>query len=644
MKCQPRPLAFSLLFVTVALAGCGSVENEGFPPKPEEIPQASFDSAAAKRWELLAKELRIDDGTTVTNETDLTKKLSTVSEFLTSTDPKVQADYTAKRDAIALQYAKESYKGRCAAIDLIQEVSNAKVADTTTGKISDFAGAKIYLMNYRLQADSKGTAEPKTPRPRSGLVVMPTTPASPAGDNTKKFPLVAYGHGGDNGLTYTEIFAVFGQYQGNHIIVAPSFPGEPVCKGGIDYGSTDTCDKEGKLAEASNATREPFITDTDELLGMHDCLVRASMGLSESLTPYVIPVTEEKDAKGNKLSTQAFQSFLTANVKRIAPAASLSGGDPKNLLPVSYMAGLSRGGFTAQLALAKAGGTLGTLAAVQKETTEKATAAGLSAGDIQTQVRTEVAKVVGTGFFQPPRFSCALDLFGPSTFLATSYRLGLEAFVKGYGNKTSFYDLPTGEQLFERWKGYGEGVRFNTSSGKLASNDEENAKAAAELLFKMDAPLQSPLILGALQNWSDTATQKQGSMLILHGLFDKVVPAAQSQVSSTIYFGVNAKAVGADAIPGVNLDALGFTPPSTFLTTGADGKPALKPRVLQHGDLAFFTSTYTTSLMQCASGNAALDAACKAANEAKNTTYAKATPQQALVKWLSSDCAASTTP
>jgi hypothetical protein len=160
--------------------------------------------------------------------------------------------------------------------------------------------------------------------------------------------------------------------------------------------------------------------------------------------------------------------------------------NPTFVLPVSYMAGLSRGGLTAQLALAKAGGTLGTLSAVQTKVTSEATAAGLTdAAQIGTLVKTEVEKVVGTGFFQPPRFSCAIDFFGPSTFLATSYRLGLEAFVKGYGNKTSFYDLPTGEQLFERWKAYGEGVKFKKSDGTLAANDAENAKDAAELIFKI---------------------------------------------------------------------------------------------------------------------------------------------------------------
>jgi hypothetical protein len=642
MTCRPLPLTLSFLALASTVAGCGSAENEGFPPKPEDIPQASFNSPAAARWKLLAKELRIDDGTQVTDDVDLTAKLSKVSSYLTSADAKVQAEYTAKRDAIALQYAKESYKTRCAAIDLIQEISAAKVADATTGKVSDFAGAKLYLMNYRLQADAKGTAEPTT-AVRSGLVVLPTTSVSAQNDNTKKYPLVAYGHGGDNGLSYSEIMAVFGQYQGNHIVVAPSFPGEPVCKGGIDYGRTDTCDKDGKIAEATKAFREPFITDTDEFLGIHDCLVRASMGVSTSLAPYVIPVTKERDAKGTEVTTKAFQTFLTGNVKRIGGTPSST--DPTFVLPVSYMAGLSRGGLTAQLALAKAGGTLGTLSAVQTKVTSEATAAGLTdAAQIGTLVKTEVEKVVGTGFFQPPRFSCAIDFFGPSTFLATSYRLGLEAFVKGYGNKTSFYDLPTGEQLFERWKAYGEGVKFKKSDGTLAANDAENAKAAAELIFKMDVPLQSPLILGSLRNWNSTSSKKQGSMLILHGLFDKVVPAAQSQVSSTIYFGVNAKAVATGALPGVNVDALGLTPPAAFLTTGADGKPALKGRALQHGDAAFFTSTYTASLTQCATGNATLDAACKASNAALDKTYAKATPQAALAKWLSTDCAASTAP
>jgi len=635
------PLASVVVLATAAtvlsgsLTGCGKGENIGFPEKPQDLPTSAFDTAAALRWKLLAKELRIDDGTRAGNEADLTRRLAGVSDYLTKTsDAAIQAEYAAKLDAAAREYAATSYKGRCASIDEVQELATAKQL-SSAGIVSDFLDAKVYVMKYKLQKNTAGDAESVT---RTGLLVVPTTDVSAESDNTKKYPLVAFAHSGENGLSYAEIGGLFGQLQGTHVIVAPSFPGEPICKAGVDFASTRTCDAGGKIAEASNLPREPFVTDVDEVLGMHECIVRASIGVSANLARQVIPITKQLDATGAEVSGGALQSFLANNLKRIEAnpptPASAAEFNPVAYMPVSYITGISRGGFTAQLALARAGGILSALSTIP----------------VNADYAQKVQAVVGTKFFQPPRFSCALDLFGPSTFLATEFRVGLEAFIKGYGDKTSFALLPTGPQLNERWKAYGEGVKLVATNGKAATTDAGNAKLAADKLFKMDGPLQAPFIIAALRNWSSTATtaNKRGALLFLHGLYDAVVPSSQSKLASTIYFRVGASIAANPAlaaqIPGVSIDALGLQPGASFLTTDAAGKPALKKGNLQHGDRAFFTSTYSESLLQCGSGNAALDAACKQLNAKQDAGYAKATAQMAFVKWLRTDCAASTTP
>jgi hypothetical protein len=300
---------------------------------------------------------------------------------------------------------------------------------------------------------------------------------------------------------------------------------------------------------------------------------------------------------------------------------------------------VSRGGLTAQLALARAGGQLSVLGGIRDKIVADDSIPAASKG---TAIGSSVQQVFGTSFFQPMRFSCAVSLFGPTTFLATEFRLALESYVKGYGDKTSFAQLPTGQQLLERWKGYGQGVKFNDAAGKPAADDAANAKLAAKLLMRMDVPLQTPFIEAALQNWTSTATDKRGALALIHGLYDKIVPSSQSKIAATVYFGVNAQAASL-GFPGVRLAALGMAPKAEFLTKAADGTMTPKPdasRAFQHGDGAFFTGAYGESLTQCASGNEELDAACKQANQAQGTKYAKQDPIAAFGTWLGTDCAA----
>ena len=80
------------------------------------------------------------------------------------------------------------------------------------------AAADVYMMQYELE-DSPGVDGAQI---RSALLIIPSL-----ADVSKRAPIIAYAHGGDKGLNYPEIAGILGELQRDHIIIAPTFPGEP---------------------------------------------------------------------------------------------------------------------------------------------------------------------------------------------------------------------------------------------------------------------------------------------------------------------------------------------------------------------------------------------------------------------------------
>lgn len=506
-----------LLLIATAVACGKEPKTSGLPPKPEELTTDLADEgakAAQAQWAALASALGIAPNL-AGSEAELKAQLASPPTFLNSARAKDHATLVGK---IAQGYGAKAYATRCASIDGVQELGPAKTVDPATGQATDFAGAKLYLMKYKLQADATGKAETES---RSGLLTIPTQAGGQA-------VLAAYAHGGAFGLGYGEIAGALGELQGSHVVIAPTYPGEPLCKQAVD-AATRSCDAAG-VAVAAGTAGDPYDADADELLGMYDCVARATIGKADG------PML----AANGTATGATLGAALQGVVKR-------HGTGTLAQLPQGILLGASRGGLVAEIALAKTGAAL---AAIGAATT---------------------ADPLGPAYLSPSYFSCAAVVSGPTSFTFAEFRLFLEQWVKGRVASTSFIAFPGIAPLAGLFEPY--------RSGAI------DADAAMLLVAKRDGALTSPLAVAALRNWTKfekgTSNGAAGALLSMHGTADKVVPISQAALFFNVMLGTSTSpaVVGSDPAkaPGLTLTSRAFAPKS-------EGG-------LQHGDASFFAST-----------------------------------------------------
>ena len=294
--------------------GCGkAVSNENIPKPADELTTDDISDegviARQAKWDEIATALGIGNNKASTSA-ELLTQLGTPSTYLTTNT----AGLPGLMTTLVTQYAAKANLARCAAIDSVTEWKAA--SDATGAPVA----AKVYLMKYKLQTNSAGTAEDIV---RSGLLVVPDV-------GTQTSRLVAYGHGGDSGLAYPDLAANWGALQASNMIVAPAFPGEAVCN--ASTGSDKTCDSSGNYAEAVG-TAVPYDNDADDLLGMYDCVIRAYAG--SNTAPFNL-------------------SAATGYATRLKP----NGGGAATALPQSVLAGASRGGLVSLIAAGRMGAHL----------------------------------------------------------------------------------------------------------------------------------------------------------------------------------------------------------------------------------------------------------------------------------------------
>lgn len=532
--------------------GCGkAVSNENIPKPADELTTDDISDAGVlarqAKWDEMATALGIGNNKASTSA-ELLTQLATPSTYLTTNTAALPALMTT----LVTQYAATANKARCAAIDSVELWKDA----------SDSAGAavaaKVYLMKYKLQTDNVGTAESDT---RAGLFIVPD-----AGVQTAR--LVAYGHGGDSGLSYDDLAANWGALQASNVIVAPAFPSEAVCN--AKTGANKACDSSGNKADGVG-TSLPYDNDADDLLGMYDCVIRAYAG--SNAAPFDL---------------SAAADYAT----RLKP----NGGSPRPMypLPLSVLAGASRGGLVAMVAAGRMG-------------------AHLSANGT-------LGSSYGAGSF----FSCAVNMAGPVGPTVGKARIYFELLVKGTLENSAFINLPGLRKLKDLFSDYIAG--------------EVTADVAKMRVVQRDVTLTSPLIQGALRNWkaysatpNPTSQSQRGRLLYLHGDADATVPATDTQLSYNVMAGMTATQIstysstGSASFPGLNLTARIFTDAGHF-------------------DTAYFTgatSTYPDSYIATAAIDTLNDTTLGgfgAAGFMNKTSYLSATPETVLTNWLTEQC------
>ncbi len=479
------------LAAVLASQGCGkAVSNENIPKAADELTTEDVSDESVKlrqtKWEELAAALGIGTNRASTSS-DLVTQLGTPSTYLTTNASALPGLMTT----LTTQYAAKANQARCAAVD---SVTFWKAAYDATGTA---VAAKVYLMKYKLQTDSAGTAEENV---RSGLFVVPDA-------GVQNARLIAYGHGGDSGLSYNEIAANFGALQASNVIVAPAFPSEAVCN--ANTGDNKACDAEGNLADGVG-TALPYDNDADDLLGMYDCVFRAYA--TNNASPY-------------NLSTA--DSYRT----RIKP---YGGTGPLATAPLAVLAGASRGGLVSMVAAGRMGAHL---------------AAGAATG------------ALGTAYGNPSFFGCSVNFAGPVGPTVGKARIYFELLVKGTIENSAFINLPGIRKLKDLFNDYIAGeVTADVAKMRAVQRD---VTLTSPLIT---AALQNwKTYAGTTQN--ALLQSRRGRMLWLHGDADTVVPVTDAQLQYNVLAGMTATQVGyasgqvtgTSTMPGVNVTARIFS-------------------------------------------------------------------------------------
>lgn len=591
----------TICLLALALSGCQGSDVNDIPPTADELTLKDAPASSQyteELWQKFAAALGLKyspPGLERKSEEDLKEELATFPDIISDSSYQNLNEIlvegfttspltTSTTDASSPSASKPSspvYRTRCASIERFTKLTDidASYLDHTTDTFTELAGVSVYKVEYVLHSSTLTTPADLDGDSvgdqivRSALVTIPDTKPDDPDTPEAAVPLILFGHGGDQGASYKEIAEVFGQNQKNFIIAAPTFPGEPLCEQGYNR-FLGTCS--GSTIASAAGESQPFDNDADELLGLQDCFSRAVLkaeedpelnkwGLDAPLASprasgdsntAAVPATLRVDDHQNRLGLYMADSEpsqintrLARQLLRYGDIPGATATDPHiSRHPVSHIAGASRGGLAALIALAKAGAALR-----HPEKWEN---------DVSLS-----------------RFQCAALLFPPTTFTMGTFRIALELFMKGQAENSRFFALPAARQLSAFFSEYREG---NISQEDMLRK-----------FVVIDGLLNIHLSISALRNWSQSGAMgsdaaASGDILTIHGVDDKVVNSEQSRhYGSFIPTAVHRVRSEAWA-PGVRAAVVALRPPvGQGFPTGSQ----FDDLIYQHGDSVFRAST-----------------------------------------------------
>lgn len=562
----PKPLLAT--FSLFGLVGCGVPKDKNLPNPPQSLEpgETRSEAVAAKQklWRQVTDALEMGGtgGQSLAAQQD---SLQLASEFV-----KNAAKRSSLNEKVKNLFTSKAFETQCQSITSIKKVGPTQTWENPSLPQSqkELSGGNVYLIQYKLFTDANGGADANV---RSGLVTLPTST-----DVAGNAPLVLYAHGGDSGLSYpNEVARLFRSLQQKYIIIAPSYPGEGICNGELN-GFSKSCNKLSEVLAPKQAGSfsEPYSTDAAETLGLHNCITKLS--LSDPALRLTPPETEE---------AQEFTQTLRTQVKRVG------GSLTQQNIPVSIMAGSSRGGGVAHHALIRAGAMV------------PASSDSLSA----------------TSFSNLALFQCAFTQYPFTTFAHASGRLLMEASVKNLLQGTPDQFLPSVIQM--------------DSQVQRLAKEESAAQKISDYFSQRDASFYLPLLFKSVRNWKSHlgTTNTSGAWLTLHGALDRVVRVDQSQFTYKWANYIMNTMKDAGEISGVQLKALTLTPSAEFLETGG---VQLKSGFNQHGDASYLKSTPLHDLTAVHPYQNGISAVSTTAS----SLYPGKTPPEILEEWLENDC------
>lgn len=399
------------------------------------------------------------------------------------------------------------WQTKCAAIENLELYTEQKALDASKQPLE----ADVYIMDYRLQKNSQGEAEDQI---RSGIITIPRKNRQ-SRDASGTFPLLIYNHGGDRGLFYSEISQTLDSLQTDYMTVSPSFPGEAIFM------------NNGIARPATRIVKHAlWASDVHESLGMYDCIAKYSaMEQAERLhrvAPGSFKISDPEAFAARKLQLSASAKESLENLifdkdkalSRLQPHSNFSSFYPKTIA-----VGSSRGGLVTSIAMAVAGAQLERIRQISNEKGQSLLQRFLFRHQAD-QYLDELDSAFGVKNFgmSLPMFSGISTIGAPSSVTVGSFRFILEHMVKGRGDQTVARNRPGIRYLLDLFEDY--------RTGKISADE------ARFRVILRDMTYLAPLMLAAVKNWNMPLLP--GSVLLMHGDDDQVVPDEQTQVAANI--------------------------------------------------------------------------------------------------------------
>ncbi|MBX9703803.1 MAG: hypothetical protein K2X39_06585 [Silvanigrellaceae bacterium] len=434
------------------------------------------------------------------------------------------------------------------------------------GKPGENNSQTVYLLKYLVRnTDSSVDTEPQV-----ALVSIPNQ-TSQFNQNMgfgDKFPLLLYAHAGDSGLSYDEISKILTNHLNRFVVVAPTYPGEPLCsyqsKHGKRYCRNEQGDKVNPVLPITGK-RSALDTEAFHILALQNCVAHflASEDATVNLLDRNYNVTNTKiksPLSGKMLYNYSKNDYLEKSLASVSNKNENEIAEQlRKVAGIStILVGASRGGGVILVTLARAGMLI-------QNWSETATTTDL----------------INPSYF-PNFISSAALFFPPSSMLTGPFRYLTEIMLRGVMSD-KFDQLPMIPELRALFKEY-----------QLAPSDSQKELEALERLTAeiavRDTTYMAPYLGVALQNWRSfwnsaypkvinfeltgglVARSNKGAISIYHGTEDRVVPFDQSIIAAYTFNAVNSYAKNTSElffknnIPGFSHAVFAFQPLDGFYT------------------------------------------------------------------------------
>lgn len=386
--------------------------------------------------------------------------------------------------------------------------SKFAVHTTVNGKVtSTVVRGTVYVLTYQLGGNKSQN--------HLALVSIPDGVLNGAGALQKSVPLMVFAHGGDSGLSFREMATLLQGSLGDFVVAAPVYPGENLCsvdagQGGANTRFVRSCvDTTGQLTSpllVSQGVRSPVNGDVNSLLGMHQAITKLAFN----------KVTGFYTGSQNIFVDSTGAPILKLHSEETNPPHDFKEFYGFQTVGVSD----SRGGATLMSALGRAGIMIG--GALQKLTNYLQTC--------QPDPRTHICPSIVNRLPMLPYFSGAGLYYTPSSFLVGQFRMLTQFMMSGVVPYDA-WALPMMPELVHYFDAY-----RNAEVGS-AAEDEELAKLVGQVAAS-DIAYLAPYLSLAVQNWTTNSLRlfydqkvAPGSLLLLHGTQDKIVPFAESLIA-----------------------------------------------------------------------------------------------------------------